>query len=165
MDLKDVILQKFEGLKSQVLDYFDEREMEASGEFRRELRIEQEIIGNRIVTRLVGAHYSEQLSEGRRPGTPPPKQVIYDWIESKPSAQATFEWASLKEYEKKGIAYVIARKIGEEGTTYYREGGTDLLLSTTEEALELLFNDIIDIYTNFVINSFITDYRRTWQNG
>jgi hypothetical protein len=157
-----IIREKFEGIKDAVLDYFDSRNMEASGQFRQNLLIEQEITGSRIVTRLISVKYIEQLAFGRRPGTAPPQSAIRDWIENKPSAQAAFEWATLKEYQKRGIVFVISRKMKEEGSVYFREGGTDILEATTQQALDVVFDEIIVYFTEYFTRSFVTEYRNTW---
>lgn len=52
-------------------------------------------------------HYARRVEEGRKPGRMPPSSALEAWVRTKITAA---------EKEIKGIAFVIARKIGREGT-------------------------------------------------
>jgi len=70
-----------------------------------------------IVTRLRGdrmggvvesnVKYALYVEQGRKPGRPPPSSALEAWVRTKISSSAK---------EIKGIAFLIARKIGLEGT-------------------------------------------------
>jgi hypothetical protein len=108
----------------------------ASGKLANSIKFK---VANSVLT-ITGEQYIGALQFGRKPterkGDKPLKEIIYQWIEDKPSAQMRFGWSGLKEYQKKGLAYVIARKIHKEGTTIYQQGGTDLVSSIFNEALQ-----------------------------
>lgn len=66
--------------------------------------------------------------EGREPGTPPPVAPIQAWVEVKLGVPVE---------ENRGIAYVIARKIGDEGTE-----GSPFLTQPLEERSAALMQDL-----------------------
>src|SRR5699024_9891814 len=79
-----------------------------------------------------GMGYTEQLVYGRKPGNMPPVEPLIRW------AKAKF---GVGDREATSIAWGTAHKIAQEGTTWYQQGGTDLL-----EFLES------DKFTSFVNN-------------
>lgn len=80
---------------------------------------------------LVGDDYFQQQITGRRPGKFPPLKPIEKWIEDK--------GLTLKGITKKGLAYVIARKIAKKGTDIFmkkRDGlGVRELVEANEPSL------------------------------
>ena len=68
---------------------------------------------------VLGADHVDTLEYGRDKGIMPPVQAIFDWAEAK-GLMAQFD----KEYKKRGFAYVVARKIGQEGSYMFRFGQT-----------------------------------------
>lgn len=68
--------------------------------------------------KIIGPAYTTQLVKGREPGTLPPIAPLIKWVEIKFNKQGD---------EAKGIAWAIAKKIEKSGTTYYEQGGTNLL--------------------------------------
>lgn len=93
---------------------FDDLGMEASGEWRENLRL---VTTNKSAT-IRGRKYTEQLVHGRRPGTMPPVANIEKWVNVK---------LGLYGREATSAAWAISRKIEQEGTSWYKQGGTDLL--------------------------------------
>lgn len=60
------------------------------------------------------------LETGRKPGKQPPTDPIRKWIESKGIAT---------DISSKSLAYLIARKIGREGSLLHRKGGKSGVIS------------------------------------
>lgn len=79
------------------------------------------------VMRVYALDYIYYVEHGRKAGKYPPKKAIRDWIESKPTAQSNFGWSVASESKKNSIVFLIQRKIAEEGTTIYKQGGSMLL--------------------------------------
>jgi len=72
---------------------------------------------------LWGSKYTEQLQYGRKPSTKmPPMQALYDWIISKGIMNNTY-----KEYQIKGLAFAIAKKIQRDGWQRENHGGVNLI--------------------------------------
>lgn len=93
---------------------FNELGMSATGRWLESL--ETEARQNLGVIR--GQDYSEFLARGRRPGNRPPIAPIERWVNAK---------LGISGQQARGVAFAIATKIGNEGTTWYQQGGTDLL--------------------------------------
>jgi hypothetical protein len=64
--------------------------------------------------------YITVLEDGRKPGTFAPPEAIEQWLEDKPI---------LSDISKKSLAFLINRKMKEEGSLLYRQGGKSGILS------------------------------------
>jgi hypothetical protein len=64
--------------------------------------------------------YFTVLETGRKPGKQPPTDPIQRWIQSKRIAT---------DISSRSLAYLIARKIGKEGSLLYRQGGKSGVIS------------------------------------
>jgi hypothetical protein len=64
--------------------------------------------------------YFTVLETGRKPGKQPPTDPIQKWIQAKGIAT---------DISDKSLAYLIARKIGKEGSLLYRQGGKSGVIS------------------------------------
>lgn len=89
------------------------------------------------------------LETGRKPGKRPPISVIEEWVKNKPIAS---------DINPKSLAFLIARKIGEEGSLLYRQGGNSGVISdfiNETKIQEDLINLLTDSFRDYVINEFI----------
>ena len=71
--------------------------------------------------------YIGALEFGRKPGKRPPRDVIRKWIDEKGIIPNGIS--------KDSLAFLIQRKIGEEGTTIWQQGGSDLVSGIFNDAL------------------------------
>lgn len=93
--------------------------------------------------------YFTVLETGRKPGKRPPISVIENWIRTKPVAS---------EMNPRSLAFLIARKIGEEGSLLYRQGGRSGVISDeiNDKVLQEKLIDVLGVeFRNYVINEFI----------
>jgi hypothetical protein len=81
--------------------------------------IRYEVTNNAETLRVYAEDYIDYLVYGRKPGKRPPRDVIRKWIDDKGLEPVGIS--------KDSLAFLIARKIGEEGTTIYQQGGSTLL--------------------------------------
>lgn len=89
------------------------------------------------------------LETGRKPGKRPPLSVIEKWIQDKPIAS---------DINPRSLAFLIARKIGEEGSLLYRRGGKSGVISdyiNEEYIRENLIINLNDSFRDYVINEFL----------
>ena len=93
--------------------------------------------------------YFTVLETGRKPGKRPPISVIEQWIKDKPIAS---------DINPRSLAFLIARKIGEEGSLLYRQGGKSGVISESindKVIKEKLINNLNDTFRDYVVNEFI----------
>jgi len=139
------ILQKhMEEIKHDLIAKYRELGMKASGQWEESLEVKVE----RLSGTILGEPYTEQLVNGRAPGKFPPISAIRQWVIDK----------GINYYGKQStlnsIAFLVARKIAQEGTRYFQQGGTDLVSSViTPQRIQR----IIDEVTFFHINQFTSD--------
>jgi hypothetical protein len=89
------------------------------------------------------------LETGRKPGKMPPISAIEEWVRNKPVAS---------ELNPRSLAFLIARKIGEEGSLLYRQGGKSGVISdfiNDQKIKENLIDLLDEKFREAVINEFI----------
>jgi hypothetical protein len=64
--------------------------------------------------------YIRVLEDGRKPGEFAPPEIVQKWVDDKPLGT---------DMPRKSLAYLINRKISEEGSLLYRQGGNSGVLS------------------------------------
>jgi len=88
------------------------------------------------------------VEEGRRAGKTPPIKNIYDWIENKREIQSKFISKSTDTIAAtKSLAYVIARKIGREGTRAKPFVSPALKQVTTQTLAKRISQHIVETLT------------------
>jgi hypothetical protein len=78
--------------------------------------------------KIQGNDYIYYLQNGRKAGGRPPIKVIRQWIDDKGILP--------NKGSKDSLAWAIAKKIEEEGTTIWKAGGSDLVSGIFNEALQ-----------------------------
>jgi len=93
--------------------------------------------------------YFTVLETGRKPGKMPPISAIEEWVKNKPVAS---------DINPRSLAFLIARKIGEEGSLLYRQGGKSGVISdfiNDQKIKEDLIDLLDEKFREAVINEFI----------
>lgn len=93
--------------------------------------------------------YFTVLETGRKPGKRPPLDVIEEWVKQKPI---------ISDISTRSLAFLIARKIGEEGSLLHRQGGKSGVISKSINAQSIKENltDVLDgKLRRAVINEFV----------
>jgi hypothetical protein len=78
-----------------------------------------------------GMNYSYWLANGRKPGKAPPISALMPWVTAKFGVSGN---------EAKGIAFAVANKIKNEGTSYYPEGTDLLAILNSEEVKNYIYS-------------------------
>lgn len=124
-------------MEKEMKGIIQSRNMSASGEAESliEFRVSENAGGAKGI--LYGPDYIEFMERGRGPGKFPPLGVIEKWIEAK-GIQA--------DISNKSLAFLIGRKIAEEGSVLHRSGQRSGILSKviTPERISTFTRD----YTN-----------------
>ena len=152
----DSILQReFEKIKQDLIAKHDELGMRASGNWANELEVKVTASENKYVAQIIGEQYTQQLVNGRKPGTMPPVQALEKWIQDKGV------FAVQSQAEISGLAYAIATKIKIEGTEYFKQGGTELLDSViTAERIQSIIDLVGDLYAPEIFKGIREQFKR-----
>jgi len=131
--IREILIPKFKSLG-----------MDATGEWIRTV----DARGNEIW----GRDYTEYLVNGRRPGKIPPIAPILNWIQAK---------FGISGQEAMSRAYAVAYTIAEKGTTYYQQGGTDLLAILDSQKTKDFINSRISEIANDKLEKILTNEIKT----
>ena len=115
---QQIFNEEFESVLRDLAIKHRELGMKSSGKWESSLTVESA----NDFGRVLGEPYTEQLTDGRKPGRFPPIKAIEKWIIDK-GIIANIE-GNIK---VSSLAFLIARKIAKEGTRYFKQGGTDLV--------------------------------------
>lgn len=127
---EQIYMKYLEVLKAKLIAKYDELGLRASGSY------EKELVPFATTNKLImfGAFHSQFMEHGRSAGGFPPRKAIEDWIDSKSSLPEIFR-------EKKSqFAFLIARKIAQEGITVPNEFNKGEVVSSVVN--DFLANDI-----------------------
>lgn len=154
MTTLEILNQEFESIKQDLILRHEQLGMRSSGQWENELETTVTTNGDRIIASIVGTHYTEQLVYGRKPGKFPPIKDIERWIYEKGiKLENNIKLSSL--------AFLIARKIAKEGTTYFRQGGTDLIESViTPERIQQIINKIKELNITTITKGLIEQLKK-----
>lgn len=135
-------------LKMDLINRYESTNRKATGKYADD--ITEEITSTRMT--LYGADHSFFVERGRGKGKRPPTRVIEHWIEHKQGLPKEF-------YEKKKqFAFLIARKIGEQGTQ-----GSDVLETVVQDffnnKLYKLLEELGEVYTYRITNDIVNYFK------
>lgn len=130
---ESLYLSYLERLRLKLIKKYDELGLRASGEYEEEL--EPEVNKNTLT--MWGAFHSIFMERGRGSGGFPPRKAIEDWIETKNGLPPIFK------EKKRQFAFLIARKIAEQGITVPNEYNKGKVVSEVLE--DFLANDIYEM--------------------
>jgi hypothetical protein len=100
---------------------------------------------------LLANEYTKQLVNGRPEGKFPPLEDIKRWI---------IEKGIQSEIPISSLAFIIARKISEEGTKYYKQGGTDLVDAiVTPERIQSIIDKVGVSLTNSFASVLVNELK------
>jgi hypothetical protein len=132
-DQRAIYDKYLESLRLKLIKKYDELGLRASGDFERSLEPE---VKDSAMT-MWGAPHSWYMEHGRRAGGWPPRKAIEDWIDVKQGLPAIFR------EKKKQYAFLIARKIAQEGIKVPNEHNAGKVISAVVN--DFLANDIYEM--------------------
>ena len=116
----------------------------ASGRLAKSVRYD---VKNSTLT-VYAEQYIGALEFGRKSGKKPPRDVIRKWIDEKGIIPNGIS--------KDSLAFLIQRKIGEEGTTIWQQGGSDLVSGIFNDALtKEIENDFYNLIASEVTSEVL----------
>lgn len=129
---------------------FNELGMNATGEWLNNVKPASE--PNKGI--IKGRSYTEQLVYGRKPGRRPPIEPLERWVTAK---------FGIGSDQARGMAFAIANKIANEGTTWYQKGGSDLLEALEQpEVIEFVNSQIGDYLSSQVQLEIVRDLKEVF---
>lgn len=133
---KQILSKAFNNLKGDLIKAYDEKGMRASGNWEDEL----EVYTDDNIAILFGEDYTQQLQYGRAAGKQPPTAVIEQWIYDK-----GIDRQIQNEISVSSLAFLIARKIGQEGWKREEYGGVELISEiVTPERIQSIIDEVGD---------------------
>ena len=131
---------------------YDELGMRASGQWDREKEVTAKESGTILTGKILGLEYTGALQFGRKPGKFPPIDRIEQWIQDK---------RITSDIPTRSLAFLIARKISEEGTRYFKQGGTDLIDSViTPERIDEIVDKVGLLYVDVIVKGLVAELEK-----
>jgi len=150
----DILRFEFEAIAVDLVRKYRELGLPASGRWARELEVDAGETSTGAFARLTGERYTEQLVLGRKPGRFPPVQAIEQWIIDK---GIRFVETEIK---LSSLAFIIARKIANEGTDIFQQGGTDLISSViTPQRIQSILDQVGEQLLEPIVSGLIQTLR------
>lgn len=148
MSNKQILSQEFEALKADLIKLYDAKGMRSSGKWADSL----EVIADENTVVLMGEEYSQQLETGRQAGKFPPIADIKKWILDKGVFNSALQKISLS-----SLAFLIARKIANNGWKRERFGGVELISSVvTAERMQKIIDEVGNVMMVEISTEIIT---------
>ena len=155
MTTKEILTIEFEAIKKELITKHNQLKMKASGKWQSSLNIVISGTDDLMIAKLYGQNYTEQLVFGRKPGAFPPIKAIEQWIKDKGIAGIG------KQIKVSSLAFLIARKIANEGTKYFKQGGTDLVKSViTPQKIQSIIDKVREINVSYITNGLIEQLKQ-----
>jgi hypothetical protein len=126
----------------------------ATGNLIKSLRSDVTESGNYTIT-IYGADYAEAVNNGLPPGSKVSTTALAKWVEKKGIATG--------ESEVKNIAFLIARKIFNEGTIQYRENKEGFIEITLDANAQAIFKMVLDLFKKEITLSLTNTIRQNKQ--
>jgi hypothetical protein len=132
------LIKGFELIKTDIAILYDAKGMRASGNFVESLEVVVTETEKGYNAKLFGNDYAQQLETGRRAGSFPNIEMIRKWIIDKGVFAQALQTITLS-----SLAFLIARKIANEGWKRERFGGVELISTIiTPERIQMIIDEV-----------------------
>lgn len=127
MPYDELIRKHLENLKEKIIFQMSSKGIDNTGAASASLEVKD--------NELLGYDYIYFIDKGRRPGRFPPVNIIRDWVRSKLGIS--------EERENNSVAFLVGRKIANEGTNIYQNQSRGIELDRlVEETLNELQKEL-----------------------
>ena len=144
IDIRRILTSALEEAKVKIQQNLASTGTNASGRTSQSLTVE--VDGNTGV--LYGRQAFGTVETGRKPGKVPSgfSDIIYQWMQDK-DVHAKVDGRRSQESADRSMAYIIARKIANEGSKLYRdEGRDDIYSNVLPLTIERVRNEVTNVY-------------------
>lgn len=146
--IKDIIQSWLDETQKDLVVKYDQLGFRASGDWERSLSNSINETGGGYHAAIEGANYTYWMEHGRKAGKFPPRSAILKWIEDK--------GIIAEGISKNSLAFLIARKIANEGTKIRPGIVSDVI---TQDRINQLIKDIGIFYTAQVKSDIIKTFK------
>ena len=151
MSTKQIFQEEFDLLVEDLKAKHIELGMKASGDWLDSV----EVVVTDESAKIIANDYTYYLVNGRKAGKFPPLDALRKWVVDKGIVSRTAKQSKIN-----SIAYLIARKIAQNGTKYHQQGGTELVDSViTPQRMQ----DIIDKIGAELTLTFVSKIEKQFQ--
>lgn len=155
-------------IKEKLVAKLAEQDHNATGALSDSVEMQVTELPDRWVIEALANNYGKYVNNGRRVGAPaPPVSIIYKWMQERGIGSNL-----TKEYQKRGLAYVISRSIANKGippqggySAHYskgnsikRTGWADDVIAENEEQIYAMVEEVIGKVADWII---FNKYRKT----
>lgn len=148
MSNEAILSKEFESLKKDLIALYDAKGIRSSGKWADSLEVVTE--ENQAI--LYGEEYSQQLETGRKSGRFPPLNDIKKWILEKGIFTTALQTITLS-----SLAFLIARKIANEGWKREKYGGVELISTViTADRMQKIINEVGNVMLVQISTEIIT---------
>lgn len=144
IDIRKILTGALEEAKDKIQQNLANTGTNASGRTSASL----EVVVDGTVGTLFGRQAFGTVETGRKPGRVPAgfRDIIYQWMQDK-GVQAEVTGRRSQQSADMSMAYCIARKIANEGSRLYRDGGReDIYSNVLPLTIERVQNEVTNVY-------------------
>jgi hypothetical protein len=145
---EEILSIEFESIKKDLIALYDAKGMRSSGKWADSL----EVVTKENQAILYGEEYSQQLETGRKAGGFPPLKDIEKWILEKGIFTTALQTIKLS-----SLAFLIARKIANEGWKREKHGGVELISTViTARRMQKVIDEVGNVMLVQISTEIIT---------
>lgn len=148
MTIKETISEWLGETQELMVKKYDEWGFRASGDWEKSLEDEVTEANYKYTGTISGANYTYWMEHGRKPGKFPPRNAILKWINDK--------GIIAEGISKNSLAFLIARKIANEGTRVRPGIVSDVI---TQQRVQDLYDKIGQVFINEVRSDVIKELK------
>lgn len=126
--VSEIVLTYLKDFSATVIRNMNEKDRNASRRFVNSIKQRVEEQGDTINGQVTALEYFKWMDQGRGPGKFPPRQTIEDWIRVKNIKPFTDKKG--RPIPIKSQAFLISRKMANEGTTIFRRKQNDMVIAS-----------------------------------
>lgn len=139
-------------LVQKIREKIAEQDHNATGALSASVEAQAKELGDRWVVEVRANHYGRYVNNGRRIGSMPPVEAIYEWLKVR-----NIGVELQRESERRGLAFAIAKSIRDKGipphggySPFYSKGNSIERTGFADRVIEESFTEIEDVVADLI---------------